>query len=76
MRSARLVVGIGLFPLVLDWLLGVWGVWSNGWESRFLTGIMAGLSTGYYVTLGLTELLHEIGKIRWSLLFHPKPETT
>jgi len=43
-------------PLVIDYALGVLGIWNNTHTSRFITGALLGAVSVFYVTPGLVGL--------------------
>jgi uncharacterized membrane protein len=47
---------IAATPLVIDYALGVFGIWNNTHSSRFITGALLGSVAVFYVMPGLLEL--------------------
>jgi uncharacterized membrane protein len=47
---------LATLPIVVDWALGVTGLWDNTHLSRFLTGALFGTTAAVYVVPGLIDL--------------------
>ncbi len=47
---------LALIPMGLDWSLGFFGVWENTHLSRFLTGLILGITCAVFIIPALIEL--------------------
>ena len=55
-KHSRLIIPLALVPTSLDWLLGVFGIWTNTSWSRLATGALLGLVAGYYLARAMGQV--------------------
>jgi len=60
-RYSLLILLASLFPLSIDWLLGITGLWQNTATSRLITGSFFGIVVGLYFVQSLTHLQSNTG---------------
>jgi uncharacterized membrane protein len=53
---ARIWLFAGASPTIIDFSLGFFGIWSNTHSSRFLTGVICGAVSAFFVLPGLVDL--------------------
>lgn len=56
----RIWLFIALIPIVIDWSLGVFGVWENTHASRFVTGMLLGGVCAVYIISALIEIVRNL----------------
>jgi uncharacterized membrane protein len=72
---ARFWLFVAAAPTVLDFSLGLFGIWQNTHLSRFLTGALLGAVAAFFIVPGLVDL----SRTNWRRFFgrdtaRPKPE--
>jgi uncharacterized membrane protein len=48
---------LSLIPVGIDWTLGVLGIWDNTHLSRFITGLILGVTCAIYIVPALVEVV-------------------
>jgi uncharacterized membrane protein len=48
---------LAMIPIGIDWSLGVFGIWENTHLSRFLTGMILGVTCAIFIVPALVELV-------------------
>jgi uncharacterized membrane protein len=56
---------LSVVPILIDWLLGVTGIWNNTHVSRFLTGAVLGATAAFFIVPGLMDVL----QVDWRRFF-------
>ncbi|MBL7977377.1 MAG: DUF2085 domain-containing protein [Bacteroidetes Order II. Incertae sedis bacterium] len=67
--KARWLVGLAACLMFLDWLGPIISLWGNDWFTRSGTGFVLGIVCGYFAAKGMLQLILEIKRIKWHLLF-------
>jgi len=47
---------LALIPMAIDWSLGFFGIWENTHFSRFMTGLIVGITCAIFIIPALVEL--------------------
>lgn len=47
---------LSLIPIAVDWSLGIFGIWENTHWSRFITGMILGVSCATYIVPAVVEI--------------------
>ncbi|CAN5598456.1 DUF2085 domain-containing protein [soil metagenome] len=53
---------LSLIPIGVDWSLTAFGIWENTFFSRFLTGLILGVTCAIFIIPALVELGHLLSK--------------
>lgn len=45
-----------MFPIGIDWTLGIFGIWDNNFLTRFATGLILGAACAFYMVPAVVEI--------------------
>lgn len=57
---ARIWLFLSLIPITVDWSLTVFGIWENTHVSRFVTGMILGVSCAIFIVPALVEVVRNL----------------
>ena len=63
---ARFWLFLSLIPIAIDWSLTVFGIWENTQISRFVTGLILGVSCATFIVPALVEITRNLAYKRLS----------
>lgn len=55
---------LSLIPITVDWSLTIFGIWENTHLSRFITGLILGLSCSSYIVPAIVEITRNLRRRR------------
>lgn len=63
---ARIWLFLSLIPITVDWSLTIFGIWENTHVSRFLTGMILGVSCAIFIVPAVVEVVRNLTTKRLS----------
>jgi uncharacterized membrane protein len=57
---ARIWLFLSLIPITVDWSLTIFGIWENTHVSRFVTGMILGVSCAIFIVPALVEVVRNL----------------